>query len=186
MRNTIVLEVNDVFLTDFSDNIPTPVFIESTETGVRILFDDIDELKSYQQTLLAEQDNTAASDESVAVKAKLKSALKTALREHLAVLESITAYANALFHFIFNAEAHRQDKINIFDAMMDEIREAGNSWELEKSIKESTYELGETAFNHKLTFYNYAHNQVDFNFEKIKSRLIKDLMVLKISLDEKV
>lgn len=100
--------------------------------------------------------------------------------ENQIVLDSIKSFANVLFYFIFNAEAHRQDKIAIFDTLVAGIRETTNSWELENAIQDATYELGVFAFNHKLTFYNYAHNQGDFNYDKIKNRLIKDLTVLKL------
>lgn len=51
MRNTIVIEVDQVFLTDFTDKVAAPALIESTEGGVTILFNDIDDLSNYQQSL---------------------------------------------------------------------------------------------------------------------------------------
>ncbi|TDQ11516.1 hypothetical protein [Pedobacter metabolipauper] len=182
MRNTIIIEANNVLLTDFDSKLLAPAFIESTEGGVRILFDDIDDLKNYQQSLLAGSDQTDETDQKNEIRSKLNALLNKALLDHQMVLDAIKSFAHALFSFIFKADAHRQDKIVIFNTMIEGIRETTNSWELEKSLQESTYELGVPVFNHKLTFYNYAHNQIDFNYEKIKNRLIKDLLVLSMEI----
>lgn len=183
MRNTIVLEVASVFLTDFDDKLTAPEFIESKEGGVRVLFNGLDELKDYQKYILSDHDETSESFQRNEVRSKLNLAINQALLDNQVVLDAIKTFADVLFSFVFNAEAHKQDKIVIFNTLIEGVRETTNSWELEESIKESTYELGTLTFNHKLTFYNFAHNQVDFNYEKIKNRLIKELLILKLGLD---
>jgi len=183
MRNTIVLEVNDVFLTDFDSKLSAPLLIESREGGVRILFSDIDELIEYQKSLQLDQDQTDKPTRQNDVKSKLNLSLNQALRDHQIVLDSIKKFADTLFSFVFGADAHRQDKLVIFDNLVAGIRETTNSWELKESIKEATYELNIPDFDHKLTFYDFAHNQVDFNYENIRNRLIKDLLILKLGLN---
>lgn len=182
MRNTVVIEVNNVFLTDFDSKLPAPALIESSEGGVRILFDNIDDLKNYQESLIAEEGESAEAAQRNEVISKINKSLNQAVRDNHAVVDAIKAFANVLFYFIFDADAHRQDKLMIFEAMIAGIRETTNSLELEDAIQETTYELGVLAFNHKITFYNFAHNHAEYSYEKIKNRLIKDLLVLKLSL----
>ncbi|WP_316787714.1 hypothetical protein [Pedobacter frigoris] len=183
MKNTIILEVKDVFVTDFSINLPAPPLMESMEGGIRILFNDITEMKKYQEALLLLQDQQDENIQQKQAIAKLQSVFNHTLLDNQIVLDSIKAFAGALFSFIFNAEAHMQDKIIIFEAMVQDIRESTNSWELEKSLRSSTHELGILPFDHTLTFYNFAHNQIDYNFGKIKDRLIKELTILKLGLN---
>jgi len=183
MKNTIELEITDVFLTDFSTIMPAPALIESMEVGIRVLFNDINELKKYQETLLLLQNASDEHTQQNQLISKLNSGLNQALLDNQTILESINAFAEALFSFIFSAEAHRQDKITIFETMVEGIRESTNSWELQDSLKISTHELGIFAFDHRLTFYNFAHNQTDFNYDKIRDRLLKDLAILKLELN---
>lgn len=184
MRNTIVLDVDGVYTTDFNQKLSAPELMESREGGITILFNDIEELKAYRDHLPAQEEGAIANEQEAAVKAKLISSLNKVMRDNQSVLDATKAYAQAVFAFIFNAEAHRQDKLLIFESMIAEISDSSNSWELEKAIQDSTFELGIPEFNHKITFYNYAHNEADYSFEKIKSRLMKDLLGLKLSLTE--
>jgi hypothetical protein len=180
MRNIIVIEVDNVFLTDFDSTLSAPALIESKDGGVRMLFGDIEELINYKETIFPDKDTAEETiPQHANVKSKLSLPIYQALRDNQVVLDAIKSFAHTLFSFVFDADAHRQDKIDIFNNLVEAITETTNSWELEKAIHESTYELGVLIFNHKITFYNYAHNQVDFDYEKIKNRLIKDLLLLK-------
>lgn len=152
------------------------------EGGVRMLFNNTDELKDYKEQLSLINAETAENEQRNQVISKLNSAFNRALRDEQAVIDSIKAFADVLFSFIFNAEAHRQDKLDIYEEIVRGIRETSNSWELEESIKAATHELGILTYDHRLTFYTYAHNQIDFNYEKIKNRLLKELLILKLGL----
>jgi hypothetical protein len=182
MRKQILLEVNDIYPSDFH-SFPAPQMMESMEGGVRILFNNTDEMRGYQQQIQVVADLGPENQQHNQAVGRLTLAFNRVLLDEQRVIDSVKAFARALFAFIFNAEAHRQDKLAIYEAMVSAIRETTNSWELDKSIKASTYELGILTYNHNLTFYNYAHNQVDFDFEKIKERLLKELLILKLSLD---
>jgi hypothetical protein len=184
MRNTIVLEVDDVYLNDFDNKVSAPELIDERTGGVTILFNDIEELKAYRDQISAAEDESLAESDRNKAKVKLIPVLNKAMRENQVVVDAIKSFAQAVFGFIFNAEAHRQDKLAIFETVLADIREATNSWELETAIQEGTFEIGIPEFNHKITFYNYAHNQIDYDFQKIKNRLIKDLLMLKVSLTE--
>ncbi len=51
MRNSIAISIDGVFTGDFGDKIPAPQFIEDNEEGVTFLFDDINELRQYKDSL---------------------------------------------------------------------------------------------------------------------------------------
>jgi len=182
MRNSILIEISDVNINEFGQQLPAPEFIESMPGGVRILFYDIDALKSYQDSLSIEENQQEEAELKADVKRKVNNELIIALEENQIVLDSIKAYAKALFQFIFKREGHRQDKLVILDDMLEGIQETTNNMELDKAVKDATYELGTVVLNHNLTFNNYAHNDVDYNFEHIKKQLIKDLNALKTAL----
>jgi hypothetical protein len=182
MRNSILIEISNVDINDFDNQLPAPEFIESMADGVRILFYDIDALQQYQDRLLTgdgdKEEGTAHND----IKNRVNDELIKALDENQVVLDSIKAYAKALFQFIFKREGHRQDKLVILDDMLAGMQETTNNLELEQAVKDATYELGTVLLNHNLTFNTYAHNDVDYNFEYIKNQLIKDLNALKTGL----
>lgn len=182
MRNSILLEISDVNINDFDSKLQVPEFIESMDGGVRILFYDIDAVKHYQDSLLLGNDQPGGLDHKNEVKDKINNELIKALDDNQVVLDSIKAYAKALFQFVTKREGHRQDKLVILDDMLTGMQEATNNIELEKSVKEATYELGTMVLNHNLTFNIYAHNDVDYNFEQIRDQLINDLTVLKTGL----
>jgi len=179
MRNSILIEISDVYISDFDNKLKAPEFIESTPEGVRILFYDIDALKQYQDSLLLADEQLEELDQPVGAKGKINKALINALQDNQVVLDSIKAYAKALFQFVFKREGHRQDKLVILNDMLTGMQETTNSWELENAVRESTYELGDLVLNHNLTFNTYAHNAIDYNFEQIRNRLITELQVLK-------
>lgn len=186
MRNNIIIEIGGVYLSDFDNKLPSPVLIEDMDGGVRVLFNDISELNHYQDSLFEGDQSEglaeAADDQRKEVKEKINKELNKALSDNKAVLDAIRAYAKALFSFIFKGEGHRQDKLFIVDAILTGIQDSANSLELGASIKEATYELGTLVLDHRLTFYNYAHNDVDYDFDKIKAQLTRELNELKTSL----
>ena len=182
MRNSILLEIKDVKITDFDQKLQAPEIIESMDGGVRVLFYDINAVKHYQDSLLSGDNSAEVPDHKNEVKTKINIELIKALDEHQAVLDAIKAYAKALFQYVTKREGHRQDKLVILDDMLASMKEAKNNWELEKSINEATYELETMVLNHNLTFNTYAHNDVDYNFELIRNQLINDLTALKAGL----
>jgi len=179
MRNSILLEINDVHINDFDQKLQVPEFIENMDGGVRVLFYDIDALKQYQENILSGDDQADGLDEKRELKNKINAELVAALNDNQVVLDSVKAYAKALFQFVTKREGHRQDKLVILDEMLAGMQEALNNWELDKAVSEATYELGTVVLNHNLTFNTYAHNDVDYNFEQIRNQLIIDLTALK-------
>lgn len=179
MRNSILIEISDVDINDFDGQLPVPEFIENMPGGVQILFYDIDAVKQYQNSLSAGNGSGEEVVEPTEIINKINAELSKALDENQVIVDAIKAYAKALFQFVVKREGHRQDKLVILEDMLAGMQEAANNIELEKAIKESTYELGAVVLNHNLTFNTYAHNDVDYNFEQIKEQLIGDLNVLK-------
>lgn len=180
MRNSILIEVSDVAVHDFDSAVPVPELIENMEGGVRIFFNDIEEVKTYQDSIKIEDEQSA--DQPNEVKQKINAELTKAIEDNKVILDSIKAYAKALFQFVFKREGHREDKLVIVNDMLEGILKSANSVELEQSVREATFELGVLVLNHNLTFYFYAHNDVDYNFEKIKNQLLKELEILKLNL----
>lgn len=181
MRNSILIEIGDVYLSDFDNKLLAPEFIESMEGGVRILFHDINGLNQYQESILIESGSDEA-DPKNETKAKIKKELNRALHANQAVLEAVKAYAKALYSFVFTGDGHRKDRLFIFDTMLTGIKESTNSWELEQAIADATFELGPLALDRRLTFMSYVHNSIDYNFDKLKDRLIGDLQQLRKTL----
>lgn len=181
MRNSILIEISDVYVSDFDDKLLAPEFIESMEGGVRILFHDINGLNEYQDSILIENESDEADLKNEA-KVKIKKELSRALHANQAVLDAIKVYAKALYSFVFKGDGHRKDRLFIFDTMVAGIEESTNSWEFEQAIVDATFELGPLALDRRLTFMNYAHNSIDYNFDKIKDRLISDLQQLRKTL----
>jgi len=181
MRNNILIEIRDVTINDFSGGVPSPEFLEEMDGGVRILFNDITELKQYQDSLLAGNTEDAVEDSNT-VTQRINTELQKSLDDNQVVLDSIKAYAKALFQFVTKREGHRQDKLIILDEMISGMPESSNNWELENTIKEAAYELGTMVLNHNLTFSTYAHNDVDYNFDQIRNQLVKDLTDLRTGL----
>jgi len=179
MRNTIEIIVENIGLSDFNSKLPAPALVEENGGGVLILFSDMDELSTYANSLILPVDQ---SDEHLRARTALQKALDKVLDENQVVIKSIKAFAKSLASFIFDAEAHREDKLAIFDSLLENIRTCLNSWELESAIKDSIFELGVQTFDPRLDFYQYAHNEADFNFEQIKNRLIKDLLTIRLGL----
>lgn len=181
MRNSILIEISEVDINEFNNKLLTPEFIEAMDGGVRILFHDMNSLNEYQASLKQPED-TEETDPQDEVIAKVNKALNNALNANRAVLDSVKAYAKALYSFVFTGDGHRKDRLFIFDTMVADIEESTNSWELEKAVADATFELGPLALDRRLTFMNYAHNIVDYNFDKLKDQLIGDLKQLRLKL----
>jgi hypothetical protein len=56
MIKDIIIEIEGVHISDFNTELPEPPFTEATEGGISIMFTDIDELKSYHSSLVAQDD----------------------------------------------------------------------------------------------------------------------------------
>jgi hypothetical protein len=177
MKNSIAISIDGVYLGDFDKKIPAPQFIEDNEDGVTFLFDDINELRQYKDSL-PEDDESEAS----VLIGKINKELNKALSDHKIVLDSIKEYAKGLFQFIFTGEGHRNDRQHIFENVIAGIEESSNSWELEQAVKDSTFELGVFALNHKSRFMSFAHDHLVYNFDKIKEKLLSDLKELRLAL----
>jgi len=177
MRLEIEVPVSGVYIKDF-DKVAVPAFCEETEDGVKLSFLGIDALKDYQAELLI-NDEEAGFEQRNEIRAKIKKELKKAISEHLAIMDSIRAYAEALFTFIYDREGHREDKKQILNSLIENITFTENGMELEESVKESTYELGPLVLSYKLTFKNYSFNNLEFDFQAIKEQLVADLENLK-------
>jgi hypothetical protein len=182
MRNSILIEVKDIALADFTNKLPLPDLIEDMPGGIRIFFNDIEEVAAFQQQIAVEEAPLEVANPENKIKEKINAELIKAIADNCVILESVKAYAKALFQFIFKREGHRQDKLVILHDMLAEILKSSNSIELEQAIKAATFELGPLLLNHNLTFYFFAHNDVDYNFEKIKNQLLKELEIQKLKL----
>ncbi|MBB6272191.1 hypothetical protein HDF26_002648 [Pedobacter cryoconitis] len=173
MRIEIEVLVSGIDIKDF-DQIAVPAFYEEIEDGVKLSFLGIESLKNYQAELLV-ADEAAGFEQRNEIRAKIKKGLKKAISEHLGVMDSIRAYAEALFTFIYDREGHREDKKQILNNLIENITFTENGLELEEAIKDSTYELGPLVLNYRLTFKNYSFNNLEFDFLAIKEQLIADL-----------
>lgn len=178
MIKDIIIEVEGVQLADFNTKLVAPPYTEATESGISVLFNDVDELKSYHHSLTS-QDDAGDDGQSSAVRNKIAAAVKKALRRNETVLDAIRTYAEALFSFIFNADAHRKDRLMILDTVIADVKESSNSLELQKAVIDATFELGDLSKSDKSKFYDYAHNEADYYFDKIKDSLIKELTDLR-------
>jgi hypothetical protein len=177
MIKDIIIEIEGVYITDFNEKLIAPPYTEATENGISLLFNDVDDLKGYHTSLVSEDDQ--ADHQSDGIKAKIASAVKKALRRNETVLDAIRTYAESLFSFIFNADAHRKDRLMILDTVIADVQESTNSLELQKAVIDATFELGDLSKTDKSKFYDYAHNQADYYFDKIKDSLIKELTNLR-------
>ena len=174
MIKDIIIEIEGVYITDFNTQLVKPPFTEATEEGISMMFTDIDELKSYHESLLP-----ADGEQPNEIKSKVAAAIKKALRSNKNAMEAIRTYAESLFSFIFNADAHRKDRLLILDTLIADVQESGSSLEMQKAIIDATFELGDLSKNDKSKFFEYAHNEVDYYFEKIKAELVKELTGLR-------
>jgi hypothetical protein len=175
MIKDIIIEIDGVYITDFNTKLVAPPYTEGTENGVSLLFNDVDELKSYHSSLISQED----AEESDVLRGKIAGAVKKALRRNETVLDAIRTYAESLFSFIFNADAHRKDRLLILDTVIADVQESGSGLELQKAVIDATFELGDLSKNDKSKFYDYAHNEGDYYFDKIKDSLIKELTDLR-------
>jgi hypothetical protein len=178
MIKDIIIEIEGVYITDFNEKLLAPPYTEATEGGISLLFNDVEELKSYHTSLISE-DDAEADDQSNGIKAKIASAAKKALRRNEAVLDAIRTYAESLFSFIFNADAHRKDRLMILDTVIADVQESTNSLELQKAVIDATFELGDLSKSDQSKFYDYTHNHADYYFDKIKDSLLKELTDLR-------
>jgi len=182
MRILNEIEVTGVFNGDFDQKLPAPSEVEETENGVKLMFFGIEELRAYQSALLAVELPEDADQYKLRV--KINKELKKALQEYYDVKDAIKAYADALFNFIYSADAHRKDKRNILEEMLKDLQVATNDWELEKAIKDATFELGVLSLDHRLTFRKYSGNHSEFDFVTLRDRLITELNTLKAALKD--
>lgn len=182
MRILNEIEVTGVFSGDFDHQLLAPSEVEETENGVKLVFFGIDELRAYQSALLAVE--LPEDADQYKLRTKINKELKKALQEYYDVKDAIRAYADALFNFIYGADAHRRDKRNILEEMLKDLQESSNDWELEKAIKDNTFELGALALDHRLTFRKYSGNHNDFDFVTLRDKLIKELNTLKAGLKD--
>lgn len=177
MRNSIAISIDGVSTSNFGNKIPAPQFIEDNEEGVTFLFDDINELRQYKDSLPEDDES-----ETSVLLGKINKELNKALLDHKIVLDAIKEYARGLFSFIFTGEGHRNDRQHIFEDVLAGIEESSNSWELEQAVKDSTFELGVLALNHKSRFMSFAHDHQVYNFNKIREKLLSDLKELRLTL----
>lgn len=186
MRLKTEVDVIAVYTTDFDTLLPVPAAIEGQESisaiegGVKLTFSGIDSLMNYTE-LLKEEDSVEAEQKDSA-KDKVKKELKRAIREYHSVLESTRAYAKRLFDFIYDTDAHREDKRNILNELIENIIPSENDAELEQAIQDATYELGPLPLDYKSTFRNYSRNYEEFDFLQIRDLLVKELNALKATL----
>lgn len=181
MRILIGLEVIGVKTTDFDRQLLAPELIEATEDGVLLSFLGIDELKAYQQALMAAE--LAEEDElRNGIREKIDTELNKAVLENQVILKSSRLYAEALFNFIYDCDAHREDKRNILDTLVTDFAAVTNDWELEIAIQQATFELGVFMPDKRLTFRSYSQNSSDFDFNSLRDQLISDLNAKKLSL----
>lgn len=178
MIKDIIIEIEGVHLTDFNTKLVQPPYTEATENGISIMFTDVEELKSYHNSLVS-QDDAEQPDE---IKTKIAAAVKKALRRNETVLDAIRTYAESLFSFIFNADAHRKDRLMILDTLIADVQDSNSGLELQKAVIDATFELGDLSKNDKSKFYDYAHNEMDYYFDKIKAELLKELTDLRSGL----
>ncbi|CAM4309153.1 hypothetical protein SAMN06265348_110241 [Pedobacter westerhofensis] len=181
MIKDIIIEIEGVHISDFNTELPEPPFTEATEGGISIMFTDIDELKSYHSSLVA-QDDAEGDAAPKPLQVKIAAAVKKGIRRNEMVLDAIRTYAESLFSFIFNADAHRKDRLMILDTVIADVQESDNSLELQKAVIDATFELGDLSKNDKSKFYDFAHNESDFYFDKIKNELLKELTDLRAGL----
>lgn len=178
MKKDIIIEIAGVYLTDFDTQLVAPQYTEDIETGIIVMFPDMDGLNSYHTSLQSDTDAEGDGHKEV-VKDKIIGGLKKVLYHNQIVHDEIRNQADLLVEFIFNSEAHRQDKLMILDTMIADIKEANDSWELQKAIRDATFELGEITENPKSNFYEYASNENEYYFDKIKDKLIQELTDLR-------
>lgn len=177
MIKDIIIEIEGVQLADFNAGFKAAPYTEETESGISLLFNDVEELKSYHNSLVSKDDT--AGEEKNDTKAKVAAAVKKAMRRNEAVLDAVRTYAEYLFSFIFNADAHRKDRLLILDTVIADVQESNDSLELQKAVLDATFELGDLSKNDKSKFYDYVHNQADYYFDKIKESLITELTDLR-------
>jgi hypothetical protein len=178
MIKDIIIEIEGVYITDFGTKSPRPLFAEATEGGISMMFTDIDELKSYHDSLLPQED-PEGDEQPNEIKSKIAAGVKKALRTNRNVLDAIRTYAESLFSFIFSADAHRKDRLLILDTLIADVQDANNRLELEKAIIDATFELGDLSKIDKSKFYEFAQNEADYYFDKIRDELVKELTDLK-------
>lgn len=181
MIKDIIIEIEGVHLTDFNTKLVQPPYTEATENGISMMFTDVEELKSYHSSLLSLQDSEDTEQPTV-TNTTIAAAVKRALRRNETALDAVRTYAELLFSFIFNADAHRKDRLLILDTVIADVQEANDGLELQKAIIDATFELGDLSKNDKSKFYDFAHNEVDFYFDKIKAELLKELTDLRSGL----
>jgi hypothetical protein len=70
----------------------------------------------------------------------------------------------------------------ILDTVIADVQESDNSLELQKAVIDATFELGDLSKNDKSKFDDFAHNESDFYFDKIKNELLKELTDLRAGL----
>jgi len=180
MKLSIEIDIAGVYISDFTNKIPVPELITETADGVELIFFGIDALKLYQAELMRE-DIAEGADQRNEVRAKVNRLLNRALKENLDARNSIKTYAASLFNFIYEADAHRMDKKNILEDMLSGIEASEQNWELEKAVKDSTFELGIVPLSQRLAFEKYA-NDIEYDFSAIKAQLITELNELKKTL----
>lgn len=178
MTKDIILEINGVYINDFDTNILAASQIQSVDGGVLVHFSEIEGLIQYKNSLLLEDDTLEGSEQRKEFRGKINSVLNKALRAHYGALDAIKSYAETIFYFVLEGEGHREDKKLIYNTMLADIELSANGWELDKAVRDATFELGILSGVQQLAFDKIAQDEVNYYFDKMKAQLIVELKVL--------